>query len=460
MDAEMWDAIVVGAGQSGPSLAVRLAKAGYKTALIERTNLGGTCVNNGCTPTKTLVASARVAHLARRASDFGVKIESPVSVDYPRVHERMRAVVDQSIGNLTRWIGGTEHLSLIHGHARFSSPTTITVGERALRAPMTFLNVGCRPIVPDWALNSGVPYLTNESLLELTELPEHLAIVGGSYVGLEFAQAFRRFGSKVTVIEQNAALLQREDPEAVKEVQGALESDGVQFEIGACCFTLEPGKNGRAVLTFEREGSPQCIDASHVLLAVGRQPNTDDLGVEAVGLKRDARGYLVVDGELKTSVPGIWAMGDVNGRGAFTHTSWNDYEVVAANVLDGESRSIDGRVPPYALYIDPPLARIGDSERQARERGRRVLVGTMPMARVGRARERSETRGFMKVLVDADTMCLMGATFMCIDGDEVMHSMLNVMAVGADIRKVAQSVPIHPTISELIPTMLQQLKPL
>ncbi|HSV80077.1 MAG TPA: FAD-containing oxidoreductase [Ramlibacter sp.] len=461
MNPETWDAIVVGAGQAGPSLAVRLAQAGLRTALLERGRLGGTCVNTGCTPTKALVASARVAHLARRAAEFGVRVDGPVSVDFGRVRARMQAVVDQSLEGLGSWLKRTEKLSLIQAHARFSGPDSIVAGDRVLTAPRIFLNVGCRPAVPDWAVSSGVPFLTSESLLALEELPSHLAIVGGSYVGLEFAQVFRRFGSQVTVIEQSERLLPREDPEAAAEVQAALEEEGIRFELGACCFGLAPDEAQDApAITFRRGEQPLRIAATHVLVAVGRQPNTDDLGLEHAGVARDARGYVPVDGQLRTNVPGIWALGDVNGRGAFTHTAWNDHEVVVANLLAGEARSIDGRVPPYALYVDPPLARIGASEEQARERGGRVLVGFLPMKSVGRARERSETRGFMKVLVDAQSMRLLGATLVCIDADEVIHSLLAVLTAGIDVRTIAASVPIHPTIGELVPTLLQRLKPL
>lgn len=459
MRTEQWDVIVVGAGQAGPSLAVRMAKAGRRTALIERGRLGGTCVNTGCTPTKALVASARVAHLARRAAEFGVRVGEDVTVDLRRVRERMQRVVAQSSEGLTAWLAGTDGLTLLDGHARFTSPDTLLVGQRALSAPWIFLNVGCRPAVPSWAADSGVAFLTNETLLELAEMPTHLAIVGGSYIGLEFAQVFRRFGCAVTVIEQSARLLPREDTDAARVVQEALESDGVKFEIGANCIGFEPARNG-AVVSFKREGAPHRIAASHVLLAVGRQPNTDDLGLDTAGVALDARGYAVVDGELRTSVAGIWALGDMNGRGAFTHTSYNDHEVVAANLLGGAGRSVDGRIAPYALYVDPPLARIGESEQSVRERAARALVGVMPMSRVSRARERSETRGFMKVLVDAESMKLLGATLACIDADEIVHSLLDVMTSGVDVRTIANSVPIHPTVSELIPTLLQQLRPL
>ena len=461
MSPEQWDALVVGAGQAGPALAVRLAEAGHRTALIERDRLGGTCVNTGCTPTKTLVASARVAALARRASEFGVGIPGEISIDFARVMARMRDVVGQSSSGLEKWLAQTEGLELIRGDARFSAPDTLVVGERALKAPKIFLNVGCRPVVPDWARNSGVDFLTSETLLSLEALPRHLAIVGGGAIGLEFAQIFRRLGSQVTLFEMGDRLLPREDPEAAAEVRAALEDDGVRFELGSSCFSLEAGEKAEPIMVgFACGPLRERKAATHVLVAVGRQPNTGNLGLDVAGVATDARGFIPVDGQLRTNVPGIWALGDVNGRGAFTHTSWNDHEVVAANLLDGEARSIDGRVARYALYVDPPLARIGDSEQQARERGGRVLVGLMPMKNVGRARERSETRGFMKVLVDADSMRLIGATFVCIEGDEVIHSLIAIMNAGVDVRSVAKSVPIHPTVSELIPTMLQRLEAL
>lgn len=460
MNVEHWDAIVVGAGQAGPALAARLAEAGHRTALVERAELGGTCVNTGCTPTKTLVASARVAHLVHRAADFGVGISGTVATDFAKVRARMEAVVAQSRRGLAAWLEGTAGLSLVRAHARFTAPDTLEAGGRLLQAPRIFLNVGCRPVVPDWARDSGVPYLTSDTLLALEERPAHLAIVGGSYIGLEFAQVFRRFGSEVTVIEQADALLAREDAEAAAEVQSALADEGIRFELGACCLGLEHGPGGGAALTFEQGGTRRRVEATHVLLGTGRRPNTEDLGLDQAGVDRDERGYIRVDGQLRTGAPGIWALGDVNGRGAFTHTAWNDYEVVAANILDGQERSVDGRVAPYALYVDPPLARIGDSEKQARARGVELLVGFLPMKNVGRARERSETRGFMKVLVDARSMRLLGATLVGIDADEVIHSLLNVQAAGVDVRTIAATVPIHPTISELIPTLLQRLKPL
>ena len=460
MNIENWDAIVIGAGQAGPALAARLAGAGHKTALVERGQMGGTCVNTGCTPTKALVASARVAHLVRRAADFGIRSGGTMSTDFAAVHKRMQNIVAQSQQGLTRWLEGTTGLSVVRAHARFTAPDTLDAGGRLLKAQKIFLNVGCRPVVPDWARDSGVPYYTNESLLALDELPAHLLIIGGSYIGLEIALIYRRFGSQVTVIEQAGQLLAREDPEAAAEVRAGLEEEGVRFVLGACCLGLERGAGDGPAVTFEQAGERSRVEGTHVLLAIGRRPNTEDLGLDRAGVKCDAAGYVQVDGQLRTAAPGIWALGDVNRRGAFTHTAWNDYEIVASNVLDGQARSADGRVAPYALYVDPPLARFGDSEQQARARGRPLLVGLMPMKNVGRAKERSETRGFMKVLVDAASMRIVGATFVGIDADEVIHSLLNMHTADVDVRTIASSVPIHPTISELIPTLLQRLAPL
>ncbi|HEX2543676.1 MAG TPA: mercuric reductase [Ramlibacter sp.] len=461
MAVEDWDAIVVGAGQAGPALAVRLAGAGYRTALIERGRVGGTCVHTGCTPTKTLVAAARVAALARRAGEFGITLPGPVAVDFGAVRARVQAIVGQSLRGLESWLQGTQGLSVVSGHARFIAPGTLQVPGRTLRAPRVFLNVGCRPTVPAWVRDAGVPFLTSDNVFGLQQLPQHLAIVGAGAIGLEFAQVFRRLGSQVTVLEQGAALLPREDPEAAAEVGAALAAEGVVLELGADNLALARAPGCEALLlTFRRAGTSHSVQASHVLVATGRQPNTGELGLEQAGVALDERGFVRVDGQLRTSVPGIWALGDVNGRGAFTHTAWNDYEVVAANLLDGQARSVDERVSRYALYVDPPLARIGDSEQQARARGSEVLVGFLPMSSVGRARERGETRGFMKVLVDAASMQLLGATLVCADADEIIHSLVALMAADVDVRRIASSVPIHPTISELIPTMLQRLMPL
>jgi len=458
------DAIVIGTGQAGPALAVRLAQAGRTVALIERHHFGGTCVNNGCIPTKTLVASARTAHVVRRAADYGVNT-GPVTVDMKAVKARKDRVVAQAVEGLTKWLQSTKGLEIVLGHARFVAPHAVEVdgrpdvGSRRLEAPQIFINVGGRATLPDWPGIDRVPVLTNSSMMAVDFLPEHLVVVGGSYIGLEFAQMFRRFGSRVTVLEYADSLIAREDPEVSKEVQAILEREGVEFHLGVRGCRVDPDGSGIRVL-YSVGGKPHEVAGSHLLAAVGRRPNTDDLGLDRAGIKTDAKGYIVVDDELRTNVPGVWALGDANGRGAFTHTSWNDYEIVAANLLDGEKRRVSDRIPAYALFTDPPLGRVGMTETEVRASGREALVGVMPMTRVGRAKERGETQGFMKVLVDAKTEKILGAALLCIEGDEIVHSLLDVMAAGASYKVVQRAMHIHPTVSELIPTLLGQLQPL
>ena len=456
---ERFDAIVIGTGQAGPSLAVRLATAGRKTAIIERKLIGGTCVNNGCIPTKTLIASARAAYVARRGGDFGVTIDAPIRVDMAQVKQRKDSVVRHSTDGLTRWLGGTSGLTMIQGHARFEGPKTIHVGDRLLEAKQIFINVGGRALVPDMPGLAEVPYFTNSTIMNVDFLPEHLVIVGGSYVGLEFAQMYRRFGSRVTVVEMGPRLIGREDEDVSAAVQSILESEGIAFRLNAKCLALARHGDG-AVVNVACDEEPREIEGSHVLLAVGRVPNTGDLGLDKAGIATDARSYIAVDDQLRTNVPGIWAIGDVNGRGAFTHTSYNDYEIVAANLLDGESRRVTDRIGTYALFIDPPLGRAGMTEKEVRASARKALVATMPMTRVGRAYERGETLGFMRVLVDAETRRILGASILGIDGDEVIHSLLDVMYAGTPYTVIQRAMHIHPTVTELIPTLLGKLEPL
>ncbi len=457
--SERFDAIVIGAGQAGPSLAVRLAQSGRKTALVERKRVGGTCVNNGCIPTKALLASARAAHVARRGGDYGVTIAAPIRVDMAQVKQRKDAVVRASIDGLTRWLGATPGLSLIDGHARFESPRAVRVGERVLGSEQFFINVGGRAAVPSLPGLADVPYLTNATMMHVDFLPEHLVIIGGSYVGLEFAQMYRRFGSRVTVIEMGPRLVGREDEDVAAAIQAILEAEGVAFRLNAECLALARQGNGVAVRLRCAE-EPRELVGSHVLLAVGRVPNTGDLGLEEAGVATDARGYVLVDDALRTNVPGIWALGDANGRGAFTHTSYNDYEIVAANLLDGQSRSVADRIPAYALFTDPPLGRAGMTMREVRAAGRKVLAATLPMTRVGRARERGETLGFMRVLVDADTKGILGACVLGIEGDEVVHLLLDAMYARVPYTVIERAMHIHPTVAELIPTLLGNLQPL
>src|SRR5271165_3239911 len=421
-----FDAIVIGAGQAGPPMAGRLARAGKTVAVIERKLLGGTCVNVGCTPTKTLVASAYAAHLARRAADFGVSA-GPVGVDFAAVMARMKKVVDEKRGGLETWLGSMANCKVVEGHARFVSAHAIEVAGETLEADWVFINVGGRAVIPDFPGVDHDRALTNSTLLELNAVPRHLAIVGGSYIGVEFAQIFRRLGADVTVIEKAPRLVSREDPDVSDAIQGILEAEGIVVRCGAECIRLAPRGADVEVGVNCQSGEPVVV-GSHVLIAAGRRPNTDDLGLDAAGVATDARGYIVVDDELRTSVPHIWALGDCNGRGAFTHTSYNDFEIGAANLLDGATRRVSDRIPVYALYIDPPLGRVGMTEAAARAKGHSVRIAVRPMTRVGRAVEKGETRGFMKVVVDHDTDAILGATILGVGGDEAIHGVIEAMA--------------------------------
>jgi pyruvate/2-oxoglutarate dehydrogenase complex dihydrolipoamide dehydrogenase (E3) component len=453
-----FDAIVIGAGQAGPPLAGRMTQAGMKVALIERKLFGGTCVNTGCIPTKTLVASAYAAHLARRAADFGV-VTGPVTIDMKAVKARKDAVSGKSRANVEAWVGGMEGCTTYRGHARFESPTEVRVDGTLLTAPKIFINVGGRATVPDMPGIDKVKFLTNTTMLQLDTLPRHLVVIGGSYIGLEFAQMYRRFGSEVTVVEKAARLIHREDEDISAAVKEILEAEGIHVRLNAECITFAPHGDDIAVGVDCTNGPPEIV-GSHVLLAVGRTPNTADLDLDKAGVKTDAHGYIVVDDQLRTSTQGIWAMGDCNGRGAFTHTSYNDFEIVAANLLDGDPRRVSDRITTYGLYIDPPLGRAGMTEAEARKSGRRVLIGTRPMTRVGRAVEKGESLGFMKILVDADSKEILGAAILGLSGDEAVQSILDVMYAKAPYTTIQRAVHIHPTVSELIPTMIGDMKPL
>jgi pyruvate/2-oxoglutarate dehydrogenase complex dihydrolipoamide dehydrogenase (E3) component len=454
-----YDAIVIGTGQAGPPLAGRLAGAGMKVAVIERHRFGGTCVNTGCIPTKTLVASARAAWVAREAGRWGVEIGATVRVDMKRVKARQDEVSGESNRGVESWLKGLDGVTVFEGHGRFTGPHQVSVGGERLEAPRIFVDVGARARVPDLPGLDGVPFLTNSGILELDSLPEHLVIVGGSYVGLEFAQMYRRFGSRVTVVEQGPRLIAREDPEISEAVQEILEAEGVEVRLGAECARAERRGDGIAIGVDCGSGAPE-IEGSHLLLATGRTPNTHDLGAEVAGIELDERGCIRVDEELRTSAEGVWALGECNGRGAFTHTAYNDFEIVAANLLDGGSRRLGDRITCYGLFVDPPLGRAGMTEAEVRESGRRALVARRPMARVARAKERGETRGLMKVVVDAGTQRILGAAVLGIGGDEIVHSILDVMYADAPYTVIQRAVHIHPTVTELIPTMLGDLEPL
>jgi pyruvate/2-oxoglutarate dehydrogenase complex dihydrolipoamide dehydrogenase (E3) component len=450
-------AIVVGAGQAGPSMAGRLAASGKTVALIERKRLGGTCVNAGCTPTKTLVASAHAAHLARRAAEYGIHA-GPVGVDFAAVMARKSKVVDDKRAGLKSWLKGLRNLTVIDGHARFVSPHAVEVAGERLEADQVFINVGARAAVPEFPGVDQVRFLTNTTLLELDALPRHLVIVGGSYIGLEFAQIFRRFGVAVTVVEKASRLVSREDPDVSDAIREILEAEGIAVRCDAECIRFAPLGPDVEVGVDCRSGDPAVI-GSHVLLAVGRRPNTDDLGLDAAGVALDASGFIVVDDALRTSVPHIWAIGDCNGRGAFTHTAYNDYEIVAANLLDGGSRKVTDRIPVYALYVDPPLGRVGMSETEARAKGHAVRIGKRPMTRVARAVEKGEAQGFIKVVVDRSSDAILGAAILGVGGDEAIHGVIEAMAANVTATAYTRVVAIHPTVSELVPTTFGELSP-
>jgi pyruvate/2-oxoglutarate dehydrogenase complex dihydrolipoamide dehydrogenase (E3) component len=454
-----FDAIIIGTGQAGPSLANRLAAAAMKVAIVERKLFGGTCVNTGCIPTKTMVASAYAAHMARRAADFGVTVDGGVSVDMKRVKERKDAISGESRVGVETWLKQMENCTVFKGQARFESPSEVSVGQDRLTAGRIFINVGGRATVPPMPGLDQVPYLTNSTMMGVDFLPHHLIVVGGSYIGLEFGQMFRRFGSQVTIVEMGPRLIQREDEDISAAVLEIIESEQINVRLNAKCIGFSKRGEETVVHVDCTAGEPE-VSGTHVLLAVGRRSNTDDLGLEKAGVALDERGYIVVDDQLRSNVPGIWAMGDCNGRGGFTHTSYNDFEIVAANLLDHDPRRVSDRITAYALYIDPPLGRAGLTEAEVRKTGRKALIGKRPMTKVARAVEKGETQGFMKIVVDAETHAILGAAILGTGGDEAIHSILDVMYAKAPYTVIQRAVHIHPTVSELIPTMLGDLQPL
>jgi pyruvate/2-oxoglutarate dehydrogenase complex dihydrolipoamide dehydrogenase (E3) component len=454
-----YDAIIIGTGQSGPALALRLVAAGWKVAIIERKLFGGTCVNTGCTPTKTLVASAYAAHVVRRAADYGVRVEGAVKVDMKAVKARKDAVVALSRDGVEQSLKALEGCTVYEGHGRFVAEKKVAVNASELTADRIFINVGARAVIPPIPGLDDVPYLTNSSMMDVDFLPAHLIILGGSYVGLEFAQAYRRFGSEVTVVEAAPRLIAREDEDVSQAVADFLKEEGIDVRVGSKVIGVEKQGNSIAV-KLDSAGKNSQIVGTHLLVAVGRRPNTDDLGLDKAGIATDTRGYIQADDQLRTNVAGIWAMGDCNGRGAFTHTSWNDFQIVAANLLDNDRRRVSDRITAYALYTDPPLGRIGMTEAEVRKTGKPALLSTLAMERVSRAKERGETTGFMKILVDRDSKQILGASFLGLAGDEVIHCVLDAMYAKAPYTVIQRAMHVHPTVSELIPTMLGALKPL
>jgi pyruvate/2-oxoglutarate dehydrogenase complex dihydrolipoamide dehydrogenase (E3) component len=454
-----FDAIIIGAGQAGPTLAGRLTQSGRSVAFLERKLFGGTCVNTGCTPTKAMVASAYVAFKARTAGSYGVTIQGQIAVDMKAVKARKDKIVADSRNGLEGYLRGMKNCTVFEGHARFESPKEVRVGDDLLTANEIFINIGGRAVVPDLPGVDQVPWMTNVSILELDILPRHLVIVGGSYIGLEFGQIFRRLGSEVTIIEKSPRLVSHEDEDVSASIRSFLEKEGIHVRTSAECIHFKPQGNDIAA-GVDCTDDPSDTVGSHVLLAVGRRPNTDDLGLEKAGVKCDERGYITVDDQLRTNVPGIWALGDCNGRGAFTHTAYNDYEIAAANLLDKDPRRISDRIPCYALYTDPPLGRVGLTEEAVRRSGKQALIGTRPMTRVGRAIEKGETEGFIKVLVDANTKQILGASILGTGGDEAIHCIIDTMYAKAPYTNIQRAVHIHPTVSELLPTIFGDLKPL
>ena len=454
ISATHFDAIILGAGQAGPPLAVALANAGRKVALFERKYFGGTCVNTGCIPTKTLIANARVAHVARRGDEFGVST-GDVRVDMKKVKARVDGVSLESRASVEKWLRTTKDCAVFTGHARFVDDHTVEMDGKKYTADMLFINVGGRAAIPRIDGLDSIDYLTNSTMMDVDFLPEHLIIIGGSYIAIEFAQMYRRFGSRVTILQRGPRLITREDEDVSTAMRDLLESESIDVVLDADSMTIEKSGKGVRVIV-----SGKNIDGSHLLIATGRQPNTDDLGLENTSVKCDDKGFIVVDDTLRTDAPNIWAMGDCNGRGSFTHTSYNDYEIVAANVLGTESRRVTDRIVTYAVFTDPPLARVGMNEAEIRQSGKRALVGTRPMSRVGRAHERGETFGFMKVFVDADTKLILGACFFGVEGDEAIHCITDTMYAQRPYTTITHAVHIHPTVSELIPTILEDLKPL
>jgi pyruvate/2-oxoglutarate dehydrogenase complex dihydrolipoamide dehydrogenase (E3) component len=456
---EHYDAAIIGTGQAGPSLANRLSQAGWKVAVIERGRFGGTCVNTGCMPTKTLVASAYAARLAARAAEYGVVIDGRVGIDMAKVKARKDAVTGTATRNIEMWLRSMPGVTVYQGQARLTSAHEIAVGTQRLRADRIFINVGGRAVIPGIPGLEDVPYLTNESIMEIEFVPEHLIVLGGSYIGLEFAQIFRRFGSRVTVIEAAPRLVPREDEDVSAAIKDILEREHIMIALETKCTSVE--RTGAGIrLTVDAPSGPAEITGSHLLLAIGRRPNTDQLGLDAAGVEVDRNSFIVTDDMLRTSAPSIWALGDCNGRGAFTHTAYNDFEIVAANLLDGDPRRASDRILTYGLFIDPPLGRVGMTEREARATGRPLLVATRPMTRVGRAVEKGETLGFMKIAVDAETNEILGAAILGTSGDEAVQCITATMAAGAPYTALQRTVLIHPTVSELIPTLLESLEPL
>ncbi len=453
-----FDAIIIGSGQAGTPLAFKLAGAGKKVAFIEKEHFGGTCLNTGCTPTKAYVASARRMFDTKNGEEFGIHIPAGSKTDLAKVKKRKDDLIQGSVEGIKKGIEDNENITHIAGTASFVGEKTLAVNGKEISAEEIYINVGGRPRMPE-EYKAAEP-LDNQSILELTELPEHLVIVGGSYIGLEFGQMFKRFGCEVTIVEKNSAIISREDHDISASIQKTLENEGVKFRLNATCMGAKKMDDGQICVNVNcDQGEPQVI-GTHVLLAIGRVPNTDLLNLENAGIKTDDKGFIKVNDHLETNVPGIYALGDCNGEGAFTHTAYNDFEIIADNKLDGGIRKVSDRILTYGLFVDPPLGRAGMTLSQAKKTGKKLLVGKREMSKIARAKEKGETDGFMRVIVDAETKEIMGASILGVGGDEVISGILNIMTAKQPYTVIRDSVQIHPTVSELLPTLLEGLKPL
>src|SRR5579864_3853857 len=459
--AAHYDAIVIGSGQAGTPLARALAGAGRRTALVEREHVGGTCVNEGCTPTKTMVASARVAYLTRRGADYGVRTGA-VSVDMVKVRERKRAIVDRFRGGSERGLAKLEHLDLIRGEARFTGPHAVDVtltggGTRSLAADWIFINTGARPARPELPGLDGVPVLDSTSIMELDTVPEHLLVLGGGYIGIEFGQMFRRFGSRVSLVQRGRQLCAREDPDVAQAVEGILREDGIDILLGAEAHRVDRGPDGAIRLTVrEHGGAERALTGSHLLVAVGRTPNTDRLDLKTAGIETDRGGFIRVNDRLETNVKGVYCLGDAKGGPAFTHISYDDFRVVQRNLLGGGGASIANRLVPFCVFMDPELGRVGLTETEARRRGRPVRVFTMPMKSAARAIEMDETRGLMKAVVDAGSSQILGCAILGVMGGEVMTVVQAAMMGRLPYTALRDAAIAHPTVAESLNNLFDQ----
>ncbi len=451
-----YDAIIIGSGQGGNPLAQALAKLGQHVALIESDQLGGTCVNTGCTPTKTMVASAQVAHYARNAGRWGVRA-GDVEVDLPAVLKRKNERVTASRSGWEKSVNGDKEPQWLRGRARFIGPKRVQIGEKILEAERIFLDTGCVPSIPSLDGLSGVPYLTNVSIMELEQLPEHLLVLGGGYVGLEFAQMFRRFGSKVTVIHHDRQILPREDEDVAVALQQAIEAEGVKFHLDSRATKVQSDA-GKIELTMEKKNGREAVTGSHLLVAVGRKPQTKDLALEKTDVEIDGKGFIVINDRLETTAPGIWAIGDVTGGPAFTHISYNDFQIIYGNLYEGKSLSTKTRIVPYAVFTDPALGRVGVTEKEARQKGLKLKIGKVPMSRVARALERDETAGLMKVVVDAGTDKVLGAAILSTEGGETVQIFSTLILADQPYTLLKGAIYIHPTLAEGLFTLLDSVE--